>query len=252
MRRGLAIGAAVAIVLSSVVGVTAWLWLGDDAPIAADLPDSPTTTGAAVLGPGSGSDEPGAATTAVPATDLAAALTPDGTWTVVAMPDRFAGYRIDERYAGETITRTAVGRTTAVTGTMSIGDGTIGPVRIDADVSSLASDQGERDEVLRTEGLETQRFPTASFELTDALKLGRPATVGEERTFTATGNLTLHGVTRPVSIALQARWNGDTIDVAGSLPIRLADFDIDPPSVPGLVTVAGDGVLEFVLTFGRS
>jgi polyisoprenoid-binding protein YceI len=63
----------------------------------------------------------------------------------------------------------------------------------------------------------------------------------------AVGELTLHGVTKPVTLQLQARWTGDAITVAGNAPIVLSDFDMDIIEIPGFVTVADNGVLELQL-----
>ena len=41
---------------------------------------------------------------------------------------------------------------------------------------------------------------------------------------TLDGQLTLHGVTRPFTIPVKARWNGGTIDVIGTAPIVLGDY----------------------------
>lgn len=64
------------------------------------------------------------------------------------------------------------------------------------------------------------------------------------------GALTLHGMTRNVTIALQARWSGDSIEVVGSLPIRFADYHITPPSI-GPITVADHGTMEFHVFFTK-
>jgi polyisoprenoid-binding protein YceI len=64
--------------------------------------------------------------------------------------------------------------------------------------------------------------------------------------------LTIKGVGQPVRLSVQGRWNGDTLDVAGSTEIGFADFGIDPPSVAGLVEVAGTGTVEFVVRLVRA
>jgi polyisoprenoid-binding protein YceI len=46
----------------------------------------------------------------------------------------------------------------------------------------------------------------------------------------ATGELTLHGVTRSVTIPLAARRDGSTLAVDGSLTVTFADYGIDDPS----------------------
>ena len=68
--------------------------------------------------------------------------------------------------------------------------------------------------------------------------------------FQAVGKLNLHGVTRTVTVPMTARWNGEVIDLTGSLEVRLADYDIDPPAAQ-IVTVADAGTMELQLTFAR-
>ena len=65
------------------------------------------------------------------------------------------------------------------------------------------------------------------------------------------GELTLHGATAPVTVTVDARWNGDAIEVAGSAPIVLADFDIEPPDIPGLAKADDQGAFEILLLFER-
>ena len=57
-----------------------------------------------------------------------------------------------------------------------------------------------------------------------------------------------HGETRAVSIPVEARWNGEVIDVAGSLEVALADHGMTPPT-RSFVSVDDVGTMEFQLTF---
>ena len=165
----------------------------------------------------------------------------------------FAGYRVTEQFAGETIEKTAVGRSRAVTGTVVVaaeGQGaTISDASVEVDMTQLTSDSDRRDNRIRGDGLETDAFPTATFELTQPIELATAPELGVPFDVQATGNLTLHGVTKEVTIPLSVRWSGEFIDVAGQLPIVMADFQINPPNVGGFVSVAEDGVLELQLSF---
>ena len=67
----------------------------------------------------------------------------------------------------------------------------------------------------------------------------------------ATGNLTLHGKTNPVTVALTARRTGNTIKVAGSIPVTFADYGIANPS-QSFVTTQDHGTVEFLLAFTPS
>jgi hypothetical protein len=96
--------------------------------------------------------------------------------------------------------------------------------------------------------METAIYPTASFALTTPIDLGSIPPEGEERTYEATGDLTLHGVTRSVTFELSGRLTASGIEVAGSIPVTFADYDIENPSF-GPVTTEDHGLLEFAIAF---
>ena len=173
----------------------------------------------------------------------------DGTWSIAAgRGDAYVGYRISELFAADTVKKEAVGRTSAIEGSMTVDGAVITSAQVTADLSRLESEQAQRDRALRDLGLETDRFPTATFTLTEPIVLPGAPVVGETVDVEAMGELELHGVTRPVTLALQAVWRGPTIEVAGTAPVRLADFAIARVSVP-LVAVDDAGMLEVQLVF---
>jgi polyisoprenoid-binding protein YceI len=212
-----------------------WFVLRDDAPPRAELRDRSSDT-----------------TVAAPDDTAAPDSTADpsfaGTWTVQPDDEVFVGYRVTELFAGETIKNTAVGRTPAVTGEITIADTSVQSATFTADLTQLSSDESRRDNRIKTSGIETDTFPEATFTLTAPIDLGSPEE-GAEVNVTATGDLTLHGVTRSIEVPIDARWNGDTIDIAGGVPIVFADYDITAPQVPAFVTVDENGEMEFQLTF---
>jgi polyisoprenoid-binding protein YceI len=186
-----------------------------------------------------------------------APATPDGTWTVkqqTPVPADssdytvFVGYRVMELFAGDTIKKEAVGRTTEVTGTMTIQGQTVPSADLKATLTALKSDQSPRDNFIHNLGLESNKFPTAEFKLTTPIQLPSAPKVGVEQDVMATGDLTLHGQTKSVTIPLQARWNGPTIDVAGQLPINFSDYGMQAISIP-TVRTDDKGTLEIKLTF---
>jgi polyisoprenoid-binding protein YceI len=178
----------------------------------------------------------------------------DGTWTLVVDQEHFAGYRIGELFGGDTVRRDAVARTTAVEGSLTIEDDALTAVEATADLTALESEDataGRRDNYLQTNGLEIEDFPEATFSLTDPIDLSPLPAEGVELTLDVEGELTLHGVTQPVEVTVDARWNGDVIELAGSAPIVLADFDITAPDIGGVVKVDGNGAFEILLRFER-
>ena len=145
---------------------------------------------------------------------------------------------------------TAVGRTSDVVGSLHLTGATIDRVGITVSMTSLRSDEPRRDNALRSRGLETDDFPEAMFELTAPIDLGALPEVGEIVTATAIGNLTLHGVTREVSVLLEAQFTDrDTIVVVGGLEIALVDYDIEAPVGFSVLSIADVGIFEFQLTF---
>ena len=171
----------------------------------------------------------------------------DGTWMVAEGSE--AGYRVREQLARLPAQSDAVGRTPDVTGTVVIDGTSVTAASFEVDLTTLTSDEERRDNRIRTDGLETDTFPTATFELTSPIDLG--ATPDESVRVTADGELTIHGVTKPVSIPIEAALRGDRVELVGALTFPMADFDIDPPNIGGFVTVEDDATMEFKIVLEK-
>jgi polyisoprenoid-binding protein YceI len=177
-----------------------------------------------------------------------------GTWTVTTGSQ--AGYRVREQLAALPAESDAVGRTDQVTGSITLETSgattTLTAGTITVDTTSLASDESRRDSRLRSEGLETDAYPTATFSLTQPVEIPAAALTGTPSDITLTGDLELHGVKKAVSIPAQAQLVNGTIQVAGSLEFPLSDFDITAPNIGGfIVSIADSGTLEFLVTFSK-
>lgn len=235
----------VAIVAGGAFGIW-YLFLRPAPPAAVALPSLPVSS------PGSSaaaSAEPGASA-------VAGGL--DGTWqvdtTVGSFTDfsgSFVGYRVQEELASIGA-QEAVGRTPDVTGSLTIAGTTISAVDITADLTTLQSDDDRRDGQLRRQGIETGSFPTSTFQLTTPIELDALPEEGETISVTATGELTLHGVTKAVEVPLQARLSGGVISVTGSIPIAFVDYEIERPTSMLVLSIADEGTMEFQLHFTRA
>jgi len=188
-------------------------------------------------------------------------VTLDGTWTVVAGDPTAAGLRIDETFLSG-IDHTAVGRTSEVTGSLTIAGASATQGSFTADLTGLSFsdapaglDVANRSRALQTSGLETDRFPDATFALTAPIELGAVPAPGEVVTADATGDLTLHGVTREITVSVdsQVLEDGRRIEVVSADPVKvvLADHDIEPPVVGPVAEVAPEGSFEFKLVLTR-
>lgn len=178
-----------------------------------------------------------------------------GEWTVSEGSQ--AGYRVRERLASLSAESDAVGRTSDVTGSITVeSDGTTTTLKagtLTVDTTTIASDEDRRDNRLRTEGLQTDSFTTAAFTLTQPVEVPAAAVTGTASDLTLVGDLTLHGVTKSVSIPAQAQLVNGSIQVQGSITFPLADYDIVAPNIGGFIlSIADEGTLEFLVTFTKS
>jgi len=169
-----------------------------------------------------------------------------GTWKVAR--GSVVGYRVKEVLFGQS--NVAVGRTSRLSGSMVVDGSTISKATVTVDMASVTSNESRRDEQFNGRIMETATYPTATFALTRAIDFGSVPKAGAQRTLRITGTLTLHGATRTVTFTATGRYTGSAVQVAGSIPIRFADYGISNPSF-GPVTTEDHGVLEFSLTLTR-
>ncbi|MCZ7528735.1 MAG: YceI family protein [Acidimicrobiia bacterium] len=182
-----------------------------------------------------------------------------GTWSVdteagdfddETATGSFAGFRIEEELA-RVGSATAVGRTGDVTGTVEIDGSSVTAATFEVDLTTITTNEERRDDNVQ-DALETSRYPTATFTLTEPIDLGDAAQTGAAVTTTATGDLTIHGVTRSVQFPLEAQLVGETIVVVGSLDLTFGDFDVQVPDSMIVVSVEDHGILELQLLLVRA
>ncbi len=238
--RSIALGLAGVGVL--LVGAVWFLFIRSDAPpeasleeaVAAVAEDGKTDTGNA-------SDE---------STEVVGANGLDGTW--VADPGlSFAGYRITEELASIGAT-TAVGRTSEVDANLTFVGTQVTELSVTVDMTTLQSDRSRRDSAMKTRGLETETFSTATFLLSEPIDLGSTPQDGETINVTAVGELTVHGTTNRVAIELEGSLVDGTMVVVGSTDVMLTDYTIEAPTGFSVVSIADVGTIELQLAFGRA
>ncbi|HEY4375832.1 MAG TPA: YceI family protein [Acidimicrobiales bacterium] len=177
-----------------------------------------------------------------------------GSWLVVpgsGSGTSLAGYRVQEKFAASTVKTTAAGRSTGVTGSVTATATQVAAASIKVDMTKLTSDKAQRDNQIKGRGLQTDQFPTASFVLAKPIALPT-ITAGKVFSVPATGKLTLHGVTKHISITLHAKRTGNTFLVQGSAPVKMADYKIDPPNFAGFVSVDDHGSFEFLISLRKA
>jgi polyisoprenoid-binding protein YceI len=171
-----------------------------------------------------------------------------GTWTVGS--GSVVGYRVNEVLLGQSAT--AVGRTSDVTGHLTIAGSTVTAAAFSVPMATVHSDKSQRDAQFDGRIMDVSQYPTGTFTLTSPIDLAPRPAGGVIKDYTAHGRLTLHGATRPVTFTLTAERKGSQIEVSGDIPVLFSDYGIANPSFAGFVTTQDHGLLEFLLVFSKS
>jgi len=186
---------------------------------------------------------------AAPANATAPALA--GLHLTVATTGNEARYRIREQLVQVDLPNDAIGKTTEISGGIGVGtDGKIIPAesKFVVGVGSLKSDRDRRDGYVRGRVLETDQYPTVEFTPTGFRGLPAKLPTSGSHKFDVIGNLTVHGVTRPTTWHVTAEpKNGQVAGSAFTL-FTFADFSMQQPRVPIVLSVADTIRLEYDFT----
>jgi polyisoprenoid-binding protein YceI len=186
---------------------------------------------------------------------MAAAADTDAIhYTIVANGTK-ADYRVREQLAKLNAPSDAVGTTTGVTGAIVLGsDGKIvsDQSKLVVDLTKLQSDSNMRDGYIGRTTLNTSQFPTATFVPTAIDGLTAPLPTSGQQTFKLTGNLTIHGVTKPATVTVTTTVNGADVTGQASTDFKFEDFGMTPPSSMAVLSVVDDVKLEITLHLTRS
>ena len=171
-----------------------------------------------------------------------------GDWKLIA--ESQVGYRIKERIALKTFE--TVGRSSEVTGSLKILDSQITQTTFEVDMKTFQSDSGGRDAQFNGRIMDTEKYPTANFVLTEPITLVEKPINGLTIKNAATGNLTIRGTTKEVTIPLSSTLQNSVITVIGQIQIQFDEWKIPNPSVPLVfIYTEPNCILEFSLKFEK-
>ena len=190
------------------------------------------------------SPTPTPTTTVTAAATTAGTTASAGTWTVT---DRSkATIRVREQLVGVSLPSDAVLTATGAKGSFDLhADGTFASAsKITFDLTTLSSDERDRDSFIKRDTLRVGQFPTAEFVPTKTSGLTLPLAASGTFTFTLTGNLTIKGTTKEVTFDVTAkRDGGDITATATANPSwKFGDFGMTAPSVPFRVLSVTDEI----------
>jgi polyisoprenoid-binding protein YceI len=166
-----------------------------------------------------------------------------------------ARYRVREQLAGINFPSDAIGTTSAIEGSISL-DGQGGVLasdsRLTVDLRALRSDRDRRDNYIRRNTLETDRYPTAVFVPNEVRGLSFPLPQTGSASFELVGDLTVRDATRRIAWEATATFNGQDVSVRASTAFRFADFGLSIPRVASVLSVQDNIRLETDLLLRRS
>ena len=152
---------------------------------------------------------------------------------VTAAPERRLEYRIvpdksDLSFELSTTLHLVRGKAAAWDGEVRVEPHEPGIVhaRIDIKAASLMSGSKGRDADMRDQVLEAARFPDIVFEAKSYKGNLQGFGAGKAYTVELTGDLTIHGVTRPVQASVECSVFADHAFLAGEVPIHWKEFGL--------------------------
>ena len=168
---------------------------------------------------------------------------------VPAIDGNEARYRVREQLVGFDLPNDAIGRTSRVEGSIMIGgDGKLvrDSSKFTIDLRTLESDQTRRDNFIRRNTIQTDSFPNAVFVPASAEGLPAALPATGEMTFALTGDLTIHGVTRPTTWQVKAkRIASGAVTGTATTEFKFGDFNMTIPKVGRVVSVDDKITLEY-------
>ena len=162
-----------------------------------------------------------------------------------------ASYTVDEEFFSGAVERlgktlgffTAVGVTDQVEGELSL---TFDPAPLlsggefRVDISALTSDDQRRDDRIREQHLESLRFPIATFKPTAIENFPADYTEGQPVTFDLAGEMTIRDITQPMTFAVTATLDGNTLSGTATGTLLMTDYGFDPPAIQNFMTAENE------------
>lgn len=170
---------------------------------------------------------------------------------VVAPTGNEARYRVREQIISFDLPNDAVGVTHDITGGVTVTPtGTIisDSSRIVVNLTNLTSDKDRRDKYIKSHTMDINKFPTVTLVPKSFVGLSTKPGAAPSA-FSVIGDLTVHGVTHPTTWTVTAHSDGADVVGSAATAFTFADFALDQPRLPFLLSVADTIKLEYDFRF---
>lgn len=144
-----------------------------------------------------------------------------------------ARYRVREQLMSINLPSDAVGATSAVTGGVVLdARGKVIPAesKLKVDITGLTSNSSMRDRIIQSRTLNTDRFPTVEVTINDLPGLNYPWNPIGGLRFELTGDLTVHGVTKPSTWQVIAKGRDGGLAGTATTSFTFDDFGMTRPT----------------------
>lgn len=106
-----------------------------------------------------------------------------------------------------------------------------------------------QERMLGPDVLDVTQFPEIAFRSTSVAAGGqRDGSRGAATTLRITGEVTLHGRTRPITGDVQVRIDAASLTASGTFVVKQTDFGIKPITIGGVVNVKDELTIHFTVT----
>ena len=148
-------------------------------------------------------------------------------------------YEVNETFLQGNRLNTAIGRTKGIAGDIAVNmaqpsKSQMGPIVIN--VSQFKSDEDRRDNFIRRTGLESSKYPTATFATKSIDGLPAQVKAGDQVSFTISGDLTVKQTTKPVTWQVTLKIEDKRLVGSASTQITMSEFGVGPIQIPLLST----------------
>lgn len=180
-----------------------------------------------------------------PASAQAAGNSTGSTVLTLNSSNSTAEYQTQEQLAGRNLPNVAVGSTSGVSGSLTLtADGQLAQAeRITVDLTTLKSDESMRDNFVQRNTLQTTQYPTTVFSPSAITGLSSLPTSGSS-TFQMSGDLTVHGVTKPLTWTVTAQFQNGQVSGKATAPFTITEFGMTLPKAGPVLSVQDAGTLE--------